>query len=101
MMHERTQNPYERLLKALWSLGAVASAAEALLRNFPSRVRLVGAHQGVVQEGVATPDCCLILEGFYWRHKTVAGGQRQILSFHLPGDIPDLITLHGSAMDYP
>ena len=34
--------------------------------------------------------CCLVIEGFVLRSKIVGAGQRQILAFHEPGDVPDL-----------
>lgn len=41
-----------------------------------------------------------MLEGFFFRHRLVAGGRRQILSFHLPGELPDLAGMHLTAIDY-
>jgi CRP-like cAMP-binding protein len=42
----------------------------------------------------------LILDGFAFRYKMLPGGKRQILSFHIPGDIPDLQSLHLEVMDH-
>ena len=40
------------------------------------------------------------IEGFCVRAKTTMTGQRQILSIHIPGDIPDLQSLHLHRMDH-
>src|SRR5215218_3330687 len=45
-------------------------------------------------------ECCLIMEGFCLRSKTTSHGHTQILSFHIPGDIPDLESLHLHIMDH-
>lgn len=92
--------PHDRLLAGLRSIGAVSSSDEELLRGLPLRMQSVAAHQDVMREGERLSECCLILEGFFCRHTIVSGGQRQILSFHLPGDMPDLASLHLEAADY-
>jgi CRP-like cAMP-binding protein len=40
------------------------------------------------------------LEGFAYRYKLTEEGKRQIFSFHIPGDIPDLQSLHIDVMDH-
>src|SRR3954468_22800427 len=40
------------------------------------------------------------LEGWLCRHKITLGGARQIFSFHIAGDIPDLQSLHLKTMDH-
>jgi CRP-like cAMP-binding protein len=42
----------------------------------------------------------LILDGFGHRYKLLLSGQRQILAVHIPGDIPDLQSLHLDRMDH-
>jgi len=42
----------------------------------------------------------LLLDGFLYRHKIANGSTRQITSFYVPGDIPDLHSLHLSPMDH-
>jgi CRP-like cAMP-binding protein len=40
-----------------------------------------------------------VLEGFAYRYKQTESGERQIFSFHIPGDIPDLQSLHLKVLD--
>ena len=41
-----------------------------------------------------------MLDGFLASSKTVAGGNRQITSLYVPGDMPDLQSLHLGVMDF-
>jgi CRP-like cAMP-binding protein len=88
------------MIKGLRAVGAISLSDEACVRQVPMRVRAVDAHQDVVNEGARLRECCLVLEGFFFRHRIVAGGRRQILSFHLPGELPDLAGMHLAAIDY-
>jgi CRP-like cAMP-binding protein len=53
-----------------------------------------------VQQGDAPGECCLVVEGFVCRYKVLGRGQRQIVSFHIPGDVPDFQSLHLKVMDH-
>src|SRR3569833_1485573 len=68
--------------------------------NLPIRARAVGSHESIVKEGDRPHDCCLIGDGFAFRSKTTSDGQRLILSLHIPGEIPDLQSLHLKLMDH-
>jgi CRP-like cAMP-binding protein len=41
-----------------------------------------------------------LIEGFAARSKTTDRGKRQVLSIHIPGEIPDLQSLHLHVMDH-
>jgi CRP-like cAMP-binding protein len=41
----------------------------------------------------------MVLEGFTCVYKLTTEGKRQIVAFHVPGDIPDLQSLHLKVMD--
>ena len=56
--------------------------------------------QPIVREGDRPSECCLLVEGFCVRAKTTSDGRRQILSIHIPGEIPDLQSLHLHVMDH-
>ena len=72
---------------------------EELLR-LPVAVRDVPADKDIVREGDRPSQCCLLLEGFQCRYKMLPDGERQILSFHVPGDVPDLQSLFLPTMDH-
>lgn len=72
---------------------------EDAVRALPMRVKVLGGKQDVVRERETTLYCCVVLEGYACTYREVRNGQRQILSFHVPGDMPDLHSLHLSRVD--
>src|SRR5262245_57190100 len=62
---------------------------EALLK-LPHRTQRVNAGTYLVREGSSTSECCLLVSGYACRHKLTSDGGRQIVSFHIPGDVLDL-----------
>ncbi|QPF83872.1 Crp/Fnr family transcriptional regulator [Bradyrhizobium genosp. L] len=54
----------------------------------------------IVREGDLSTQCCVMLSGFAYRSKVSENGKRQILSFHIAGDIPDLQGLPLKRMDH-
>src|SRR5215216_6542298 len=70
------------------------------LQSMSGTVKTFGARQDIVCEGDRPSACCLLLEGFLCRYKLAEGGKRQILSFRIAGDIPDLQSLHLDVMDH-
>lgn len=70
------------------------------IEALPIAVRQYPADTPVVRDGERATDCCLIADGFCARSKTIASGKRQILSLHIPGDIPDLMSLFLHVMDH-
>ncbi|SFH96451.1 cAMP-binding domain of CRP or a regulatory subunit of cAMP-dependent protein kinases [Bradyrhizobium sp. cf659] len=70
------------------------------IEALPIAVRQYPAETPVVRDGERATECCLIVEGFCARSKTIASGKRQILSLHIPGEIPDLMSLFLHVMDH-
>ena len=78
-----------------------AEAGDLLaLKALPYTLRQFRLNQTVLREGDRPGECCLIAEGFCFRSKTIADGKRQILSIHIPGDLPDLQSLRLATMDH-
>ena len=80
----------ERTLRLLERHTYLADADRAALHRLP--VERVSFRPGayLVREGYAATACTFLLDGFAYRQKLAAGGQRQILSVHLPGEAVDL-----------
>ena len=70
------------------------------IRSLPIVIRHMQAGEPIVRDGDRPAECCLIVEGFCSRAKTTSRGQRQILSIHIPGEIPDLQSLHLHVLDH-
>jgi CRP-like cAMP-binding protein len=88
------------LIRKLRSIDPLADDEKQCLATLPFSTRSVAADQDVVREGDRPSECCLVVEGFLCRYKLTDKGKRQIFSFHLPGDIPDLQSLHIKVMDH-
>jgi len=58
------------------------------------------ADQDLAREGERPADCKLIVEGYACRYKALKHGERQIVSFQLPGDIIDLNSLLLGRIDH-
>jgi len=88
------------LLRRLDAVTGLDETDIAAIRALPIIVRSWEAGRGIVSDGDRPTECCLVIEGFCVRSKTTMNGQRQILSIHIPGDIPDLQSLYLHRMDH-
>jgi len=88
------------LLRRLNTVSGLDDADIAAIRALPINVRHWEAGRTIVSDGSRPTECCLVIEGFCVRAKTILDGQRQILSIHIPGEIPDLQSLHLHRMDH-
>jgi CRP-like cAMP-binding protein len=70
------------------------------IQRLPIRARNMKAREVIVSDGERPTDCCLLAGGFAFRSKTTTDGGRQVLSLHIPGEIPDLQSLHLKVMDH-
>jgi CRP-like cAMP-binding protein len=88
------------LIRKLESIAPLMPEEKAALLRLPLRLRTVATHQDIVLAGNTPSESCLIVQGFACRYILTAEGKRQILSFHIAGDIPDLQSLHIDVMDH-
>jgi len=88
------------LIRKLESMAPLLPDERAALLRLPLRLKTLPADQDIVREGDTPAESCLIVEGFACRYNLTDGGRRQILSFHISGDIPDLQSLHLTIMDH-
>ena len=88
------------LIERLRTNDAISDEDIDAIRALPIAVRDFPAAREVVRDGQRATECCLIVEGFCIRSKTIADGKRQILSIHIPGEIPDLMSLFLHVMDH-
>jgi CRP-like cAMP-binding protein len=88
------------LIRKFECIAPLAPEERAALLRLPLRLHTVAADQDVVCEDDTPSECCLIVEGFACRYNITDEGKRQIHSFHIAGDIPDLQSLHLDVMDH-
>lgn len=70
------------------------------IEQLPIQNKHVAAHHCIARDADRPSESCLIIEGFAFRSKFTPSGIRQILSIHIPGEIPDLQSLHLHVMDH-
>jgi CRP-like cAMP-binding protein len=71
-----------------------------IISRLPVAVKNCGADADIARQGETTTHCCLLLDGFLYRQKQASDGRRQILAFYVPGDVPDLHSIHLGPMDH-
>ena len=88
------------LIRKLESIAPLSDDERQCVLSLPFAIRKVDTDHDIVREGDRPSECCLIVEGFACRYGLTAEGKRQIMSFHITGDIPDLQSLHLTVMDH-
>jgi CRP-like cAMP-binding protein len=88
------------LLRQLDSIVELAPADRNAILALPFRSKTVVEKRDLLREGSHPVESCLVLEGIVCRYKMLSNGRRQILSFHFPGDMPDLQSLYLRTMDH-
>ena len=89
--------PFVRKLETIIELSLEERAA---LLRLPWMARELKAHADIAREQDRPSQCCIVLSGLLCRYKILASGKRQIFSFHISGDLPDLHSLHLPVMDH-
>lgn len=87
------RNHLDAFIAKIETRARLTDAERNAIRTMPQRVVQTAARARIVEEGEKPTQCCMVLEGLVYRTKTAANGQRQIMSFHVPGDMVDLHTV--------
>jgi CRP-like cAMP-binding protein len=97
---ENTLNPkYSPLIRKLDSIFTLTDDERQALENLPMQIVVIKEGQDIVREGDRPTRSCLLLSGFACVYKVTGDGKRQIAGFCIPGDIPDLQSLHLEVLD--
>ncbi|HEX8417390.1 MAG TPA: Crp/Fnr family transcriptional regulator [Methylobacterium sp.] len=88
------------LIRKLESIATLSDEEREAVEGLPAKTRVLRSGQDIVRDGDCASQCCLILDGWLCRYKLLGEGRRQIFSFHVAGDIPDLQSLHIPLMDH-
>ena len=78
---------FSKFADRLSKLAELSTDDMSLLAAMPSAISHYASHETVLRAGEHTRHCCLLLQGYLcWRSASCG----QIISIHVPGDIPDL-----------
>jgi CRP-like cAMP-binding protein len=88
------------LLRKLESEAELSEQEREAVLHLPVTIRHMQADQDILRDRDRPSQCCLILEGWLCRYKILENGKRQILSFHIDGEVPDLQSLFLNTMDH-
>lgn len=99
-MDHRFSGRHAPLLRRLSIVGTLSEEQIAAISALPLTVRKVNAGQEIVRQGDRPTQSCLIIDGLACRFKIIGQGARQIFSYHIAGDIPDLQSMYIERMDH-
>ena len=88
------------LIRKLGQAANLTPAAEAVLLKLHPLIKDFGPDEPVVREGDRPKHVAVVITGFVYRYKMVDAAKRQIMAFHIAGDMPDLQGLHLDVMDH-
>ena len=89
-MASHSGDPFGSLLRKLGRISPLQEEDRRAVSALPITIGSAPSGHYLIREGSSVEQCCLLLKGYACRHKTTSDGNRQIVSFHLPGDILDL-----------
>ena len=72
------------LIRKLESYGPLPDDDRELIRSLTRTVKDCEAHTDIIREGEKPSDVILILDGFAYRYKALANGDRQIVATCFP-----------------
>lgn len=89
-MRSKKEDALGPLIRKLDGPGMLNEDDRQALKELPFRSMTVPASAHLVREGHQVAECCLLISGYAFRYKVAANGARQIVSFHMAGDVLDL-----------
>lgn len=89
----------DSLLRKIDPKEALSAKGRAALAALPIQVTQIEPGQDIVRDGERPTRSFLVIEGFICASKVIEEGRRQITSIYVPGDIPDLQSMHIEVMD--
>ncbi|MCJ2012399.1 Crp/Fnr family transcriptional regulator [Methylobacterium sp. J-076] len=92
-------HPFVRKIESV-SLFALSGPEREALATLPLQVADYAAQQDVVLEHDRPNRCFAVLSGLAATYKTTRDGRRQVLAYHVPGDLPDFQSLNLEVLDF-
>jgi CRP-like cAMP-binding protein len=88
------------LIRKLRSISDLTDQEQRAIADLPVITRILKARREIVRTQDRPVQCCVVLDGWICRYVMLRGMRRQIVSFHIPGDVPDLQGLHLPMVDH-
>jgi CRP-like cAMP-binding protein len=88
------------LVETLARHSSLTNADERAMRRLHPRVRHLDRSADIVRQGDRPRYAVMVISGMLARYHTRASGERQYLSLHIAGDLPDLQSLFLGIMDH-
>jgi CRP-like cAMP-binding protein len=92
--------PHERLIRKLETDAELSDEDKSAIARLPLHIKDLRAREDIVREGDHPGSCCLLIDGLLHRYKSLPDGSRVVLSYHIPGELPDLQSLFLRTMDH-
>lgn len=89
-MNDNNDGPLVALARKLNRLNPLAQDDLARLMALSVDVEQVPRFRDLICEGGRPTRCCLLIHGYAARYKEAASGSRQIVAFHIAGDLLDI-----------
>ena len=88
------------LVKKLQEHSRLSNEDIAALATLPEQLQTLGPNQDIVRQGDRPSVSVVVLKGMVARYHALPDGDRQYLSFHIAGDMPDAQTLFIDVLDH-
>lgn len=92
-------HPFVRKIENV-ALFALSAPERDALARLPMQVAEFDARQDVVLEHDRPKRSFAVLSGLAATYKTTQDGRRQVVAYHVPGDVPDFQSLHLEVLDF-
>lgn len=91
-------HPIVRKVESI-ALSALSDDERAAIGALPMQIARFEAGQDIVCEGDRPSRCFAVLEGIAAVYKSTRAGKRQVMAYHVAGDIPDIQSFHLKVLD--
>ena len=96
--HQSNTNAFVRKVESI-ALSPLSGDERAALLALPMQVAQFDANQDIVREGDRPSRCFAVLDGLVATYKSTQTGKRQVMAYHVAGDVPDVQSLHLKVLD--
>ncbi len=96
--HPTTRHPFLRRIESV-ALFKLSDEERAALNALPMQMVQIEPNQDIVREGDRPSRSFTLLSGIACTYKSTRAGKRQVMSYHVPGDVPDFQSLYLEVLD--